>query len=228
MLSLSASQMVRSELNVAISPLLDAYRAVADDPRFNELYPEYLFLLHTVIRASVPLMHDALDVIGSAGICDEVATGMASYLEHHIPEELGHDELLLQDLAELGWSRSSVLRRTPSPAVAAMVGSQYYWIRHHRPVALLGYIAVLEGYPPTAEEIDALVERSGLPRAAFRTMDVHAQVDEDHHRELYQLMDSMPLTAEDVNAICVSGTATVGFGITAMDEILSRPRLAPA
>ena len=29
----------------------------------------------------------------------------------------------------------------PSPAVAALVGSQYYWLLHHHPVALLGFVA---------------------------------------------------------------------------------------
>ena len=33
---------------------------------------------------------------------------------------------------------------------AALVGAQYYWIRHVHPVALLGYVMLLEGYPPSA------------------------------------------------------------------------------
>jgi hypothetical protein len=32
----------------------------------------------------------------------------------------------------------------PSANVAALVGAQYYWILHHHPVALLGYMATLE------------------------------------------------------------------------------------
>ena len=37
----------------------------------------------------------------------------------------------------------------PPPSVAGLVGSQYYWILHHHPVAFLGYVALMEGYPPT-------------------------------------------------------------------------------
>ena len=76
----------------------------------------------------------------------------------------------------LGRPRSDVLARPPSPTVAALVGSQYYWIFHFHPVALLGYIAVLEGYPPSMAMIDQLEAGTGYPREAFRTMIAHAEL----------------------------------------------------
>lgn len=76
-------------------------------------------------------------------------TGLATYLERHVDEERQHDDWLLEDLAELGVAREDVWGRIPSPNIAALVGSQYYWMRHYHPVALLGYIAVLEGRPPS-------------------------------------------------------------------------------
>ena len=45
-------------------------------------------------------------------------------------------------------SSAREIARPPAPAVAALVGAQYYWVLHHHPVALLGYIGLLEGYPP--------------------------------------------------------------------------------
>ena len=94
---------------------------------------------------------------------------LAAYLEEHVDEERGHDDTLLGDLELLGFPREAVLERMPSPRVAALVGSQYYWILHHHPVAFLGYVALMEGYPPTPDLITALIERTGHPRAAFTT-----------------------------------------------------------
>ena len=54
--------------------------------------------------------------------------------------------------------------RMPSPTVAALVGSQYYWIFHYHPVALLGFVALfVEGHPPTPQLIEVLNERTGFP-----------------------------------------------------------------
>ena len=126
---------------------------------------------------------------------DPLAAPLARYLEEHVDEELGHDETLLDDLELLGVDRASVLARMPSPAVAALVGSQYYWILHYHPVAFLGYVALMEGYPPTPELIDELIERTGFPRDAFRTYVEHAELDPGHRDHLDRTIDSLPLDA---------------------------------
>ena len=84
----------------------------------------------------------------------------------------------------------------PSPSVAGLVGSQYYWIHHYHPVAFLGYVALMEGYPPTPELIDELIERSGHPREAFRTYLEHAELDPGHRDHLDRTLDSLPLERE--------------------------------
>ena len=54
--------------------------------------------------------------------------------------------------------------RPPSPTVAALVGAQYYWIEHVHPVGLLGYVLLLEGWPPTPETVEELRRRTGTRR----------------------------------------------------------------
>ena len=93
---------------------------------------------------------------------EPLAEPLARYLEEHVDEELGHDETLLGDLELLGVDRANVLERMPSPAVAALVGGQYYWILHYHPVAFLGYVALMEGYPPTPELIESSSARPGI------------------------------------------------------------------
>ena len=197
---------------------LAAGRRLFDHPRLAELYPEYLVTMHGIIRASVPLMETASARAAELGD-DLVAAGLVEYLTEHIPEEADHDEWLLEDLELVGVSSASVLDRPPSPTVAALVGAHYYWIRHYHPVALLGYIAVLEGYPPDPVEVQGLVERTGLPQEAFRTLAAHAELDQHHRDELLAAIDALPLSEAQEHVVGVSAVYTVHMTACALEEV---------
>jgi pyrroloquinoline quinone (PQQ) biosynthesis protein C len=147
---------------------------------------------------------------------------LAQYLELHVDEELGHDETLLDDLEVLGLERERVLARMPSPAVATLVGAQYYWILHHHPVAFLGYVGVMEGYPPTDELVELLLERTGFPREAFTTFAEHGELDPGHRDHLDRTLDALPLTEGHEQAIGASATATVALATKAAEEVVAQ------
>ena len=151
---------------------------------------------------------------------DPLGAPLAAYLEEHVDEELGHDETLLDDLEVLGFDRASVLERMPPPAVAGLVGSQYYWILHHHPVAFLGFVALMEGYPPTPELIETLIERTGYPREVFRTYIEHAELDPGHRDHLDSTLDALPLDAAHESAIGISAIATASLAARSLEEIL--------
>jgi hypothetical protein len=221
-LQLSHSQRLRMKLKLTLPELGLAGAAINTHPRIAEILPDYLYTTHCMIRASVPLMRVAAERSRELAHADAVATAIEPYFTKHIREEMHHDEWLLEDLAVLGFDPAVLLKQPPSPAVAAMVGSQYYWIHHYHPVALLGYIAVMEGYPPTVEQVDDLVTKTGFPRAAFRTMLRHAQLDPHHRDDLDRLLDTLPLTPQQVGVIGVSGLQTVHLGSRAVREIVER------
>jgi hypothetical protein len=158
------------------------------------LYPEFLFRNHAVIRSSVPLMKAAAEACKARFAADRVAEGLESYLRKHIPEEMNHDEWVLDDLEKLGVRRDDVLKRIPPLSAAMLVGPQYYWIAHVHPIALLGYIAVLEGTPPNAEYFGDVLGRAGIPEAAASNIFLHAKLDPTHRDELNAALDSLPLT----------------------------------
>jgi hypothetical protein len=108
----------------------------------------------------------------------------------------------------------------PSPAVASLVGSQYYWILHYHPVAFLGYVALMEGYPPTPELIETLITRTGYPRQAFRTYIEHAELDPGHRERLDRTIDSLPLEARHESALGLSAIATAAQAARSLEEIL--------
>lgn len=190
-----------------------------DDLR--EVYPRYLVATHGIIRASVPLMQRALEVArqnASAG--DSVCGGLAAYLEKHIPEEMHHDEWLLEDLDRLGVGRACATDPPPSPTVASMVGRQYYLIHHVHPVALLGYIGFLEGYPPSEDLCEHGAASTGYPVEAFRTLRKHAHLDRFHCRELDQALDGLPLTAEQLNLVCANAVQSADQLCCVIEEFL--------
>ena len=148
-----------------------------------------------------------------------LARPLADYLSEHIDEEQHHDETLLDDLEAIGLERSSVLERIPSREVAELVGSQYYWIHHFHPVSFLGYVAVMEGYPPTSELIETLVARTGFPRTAFKAYLEHAELDPGHRDHLDRTLDALPLDDRHEQALGVSAIATATMAARSLERI---------
>jgi hypothetical protein len=218
-LSTAESDRLRGKIELVLPDLIGASRRLILDPRIADLYPKYLFTLHCIIRASVPLMETARKRAGELAPNDPVGAALAPYLDEHILEERDHDEWLLEDLDVLGEDRSSILTRPPSPTVAAAVGAQYYWILHYHPVALLGYVAVLEGYPPSIELLDDLADRTGHSRTAFRTLIAHAELDPGHRHELDSLLDCLPVTQEQSTVMGLSALYSVRMLTRAIEEL---------
>ena len=137
------SELLRFKIQLASAGLAKNLDKLWDSPDVTRLFPEFLILMHQVIRASVPLMENARAKTMNSS--DALSNNLTLYFDEHVREEEDHDEWTLQDLETAGFDRAKITSRMPSHNVAAMVGSQYYWINHYHPVTLLGYIAVLEG-----------------------------------------------------------------------------------
>jgi hypothetical protein len=216
------AERLRGAIELLLGGLVKESERLLDHPRVRDLYPEYLFMGHCVIRASVPLMETARERALSMAPSDPVAAELAGYLGEHIDEERHHDEWLLDDLVAIGVERAGVVARPPSATVASAVGAQYYWILHYHPVALLGWIGLLEGYPPWPETIDRLMARTGYGPEAFRTLIAHAELDPHHGDELFEALDRMSLTAEQSAAIGLNGMSSVHLLAIALDEVTGR------
>lgn len=176
--------------------------------------------MHGVIRASVPLMELAARRCAERAADDPVAGPLRQYLLRHIEQERGHDDWLLEDLAALGCELPRRVDAQPSPTVARLVGAQYYWIEHYHPVALMGYIAVLEGNAPTPELGDWIVRTAGVPEGAVRTAREHAELDARHAEAAFHLLEALALTAAQTNAVTISGLHTAETLIKLFAEVV--------
>jgi hypothetical protein len=214
------SRRLRNELELGLPGLISASQRLCGHADVSAVYPEYLVLTHTIIRASVPLMEAARDRSRSLP-GDPVAAIVAGYTERHIDEERDHDAWLLEDLASMGVDPATVVARPPSPTVAALVGSQYYWIHHFHPVALLGYMLLLEGYPPSLQDVERLRAGTGYGPGAFRTLLLHADLDPHHGEELDAVLDSLPLSSELRIVLGLSALTSVQLVTAALDDLLA-------
>jgi hypothetical protein len=150
-----------------------------------------------------------------------------TYLAAHAIEERGHDQWVLDDLGATGIDPLLALERIPSSKVATLVGAQYYWLRHVHPVSLLGHMAVVEGHAPQSNFAERLRKVTGYPPDAFRTIERHAHIDLNHARDLYALIDSLPLEPRHETLMGISALHTVQAAIDVFEEILGAPSPSP-
>ena len=109
------------------------------------------------------------------------------YYFFHWGEERGEIVVLVEDLKAAGIDSSSL---TPDPTAMAMIGTQYYLLKHVHPVCLLGYMAIMEADPTPIEMVEALEKMHG--DHLFRFLRMHAVKDLEHRKELIALIDQAP------------------------------------
>lgn len=208
------SQRLRAKIDLMRSSMRAAATSFWTHPNLRDLLPRYLCTLYRVIEASVPLLRLAAHRCGERAAFDPLAATLTDYFTRHAAEERDHDAWLLEDIESLGIRRADVIASVPSATVASLVGSQYYWIQHEHPVALLGYLAVIE-QPTDPAYYDEVARRTKLPKDAFRTLIYHARVDSDHEHDLDRCIDALPLTSKHESVIGSSAIISAG-GVAAV------------
>jgi len=214
----SNSKLVGDRMDVTCGRLYATYARFWQQPALETVVPAFFILMHQIVRASVPLMESARSLCVGRD-ADAVARPLSRYLAVHIGEERHHDDWLLDDLAAAGVPKDDVREAIPSRSVASLVGAQYYWVRHCHPVAIVGYMRVLEGNPPSDAHIDRLRHESGLPGDAFRTYRLHGSADPGHRDDLDALLDTLPLSESQLHLIWLSAFHTAETLADCLDDL---------
>jgi hypothetical protein len=121
----------------------------------------------------------------------------------------------------MGIERSAILARLPKESATELVGVQYYWIEHYHPIALAGYIATMEGDPPSIDFIEDVARRNHLPLNCFTSFLYHARIDLEHRRELDEALDALPLTVDHLALIGLSSLRTIRMMTEIMEDIVT-------
>jgi hypothetical protein len=216
--------MLRAKIRLAEPCLLAVSDQFWTHAHLREIFPEFLFMMHSIIRSSVSLLNAAADAAQHRAGTDPVSRKIADYYRTHALEETHHDDWLLEDLEAIGAERSKTLARMPSPEVASLVGAQYYWALHVHPVSLFGYLAVLEGNPSSLKQLSKIRATHKLPAEGFRTMVKHARLDPHHRDEMFAQMDELPLTSTQSELVALSAFHAIEHLALALEEILDTHR----
>lgn len=221
------SEVLWAKIRLAENRLLYASAEFWTHEELPLMLPAFLIQLHRVMTGGLSLMTVARDRARIRSN-DEVASICAAYLDTHIAEESDHDEWLLSDLESIGVPRDEVIHAQPLDAVASLLGKEYFWIFHAHPVAVFGYLIVLEGYAPLSAELDRIRINSGYPESAFRCLQAHAENDPHHIADLNATLDGMPLSAEQTMLVALSAFHTMDAVATIFEELIQRHAHSPS
>ena len=217
---LSHSQILRSKIAMVTPRLSEQLYQFWNHPRIGEIFPKHLEVLYHTVHASVPLLEAALSEAMRLELTCPVARALIPYLGKHIREEKDHDVWVLEDLEVFGIDRKSVIEKIPPSVVATQIGSQYYYIKYAHPLAVVAYLAVVEGSPPMADQLDRLVTSSGIPKGALRSFYKHADIDRYHSKELWAFIDTLPLTHKQTNLLGLNAMLTIEHSAAALEYLL--------
>lgn len=165
--------------------------AVAGRINVEAVSRPWLVMLFQVIRATTPVLEYA---VGALNLIEHIPSQyefkLFAYFVQKMKDERGHDGMLAADLERAGISDPWTV--PANPFVAEMVGRQYYLVDFVHPAVYLGFIGLLEGFPPTIEQVEELAQKSKLPPEAWRTARLHAEADVKHRAALSDMLDATP------------------------------------
>ena len=165
-------------------------RALAGDIDRN-LYLEFLTQAYHHVRHTVPL----LMAVGSR--ISPRHEWLSEPILHYLDEERGHEQWILNDIANAGGDRAAAAASQPSIATECMVAYAYDTVQRRNPLGFFGMVFVLEGTSVALalNAADRIQSQLQLPTNAFSYLRSHGQLDQEHVGDLESILGR--LVAED-------------------------------
>lgn len=139
-------------------------------------YLAFLGQAYHHVRHTVPLL------MACGARLPEHLLWLRGAIGEYIREEMGHEEWILDDIAACGGDAAAVRASSPNPPAELMIAYAYDMIQRLNPVGFFGMVFVLEGTSVrlATRAADAIMNRLDLPRKAFRYLNSHGALDQDH------------------------------------------------
>ena len=165
-------------------------------------YTRYLAAMYPMSQATVSVLRFArARCLRRPG--DPLSRALAVFLTRHIGEESRHERWVAADLAALG--NGAPATALPSAGLTGLIGAQYHLIEAVHPVAVLGYMAVLQSDPPSRALLDHLLAVTG-DSTAVTALSRHAEPGNAPLAATYALLDRLIL----------GGTLRAAVGLSAL------------
>lgn len=149
------------------------------------LYVEFLTQAYHHVKHTVPLLTLVRDRLPAHH------EWLRAELDHYIEDESGHDQWILDDIAEAGGDPDAAAASPPGIATEAMVAYAYDTVMRGNPLGFFGMVFVLEGTSVAlAISAAAAIRKSlSLPAAAFTYLRSHGELDRQHVGHLSSILE---------------------------------------
>ena len=155
-------------------------------------YVAFLQQAYHHVKHTVPLL------MATGARLSEDKEWLRKAVAEYIEEELGHQEWILNDIANCGFDKERVRSSAPAPATELMVAYAYDAINRINPLCFFGMVFVLEGSSTELADQAALniLEKTQLPKSAFSYLRSHGAIDQEHILFFEKLMNRINDEAE--------------------------------
>jgi pyrroloquinoline quinone (PQQ) biosynthesis protein C len=154
----------------------------------------------------------------AASRCVNTHPELAQYLLNHAAEERGHNEWAHADLRDLRVKEGIILSTRAVPACAAMIGYTYYLAGHGNPVALYGWMYILEavGADLGPDAAEGLKRRFGK---SLHFVGGHAVADQQHTQELQDHIQRYVRLPEDKAEVLHAAEVSADLYVRMFEQI---------
>ena len=163
----------------------------------RELYIEFLTQAYHHVRHTVPLMM----AVGAR--LPERHEWVRESVLHYLDEEAGHEQWILNDIANAGGDRAAAESSQPAVATEAMVAYAYDTVMRRNPLGFFGMVYVLEGTSVALalHAADRIQATLALPTNAFSYLRSHGELDRQPVGDLEGILDR--IAGEDDRAAVI-------------------------
>lgn len=171
-------------------------------------YVAFLQQAYHHVKHTVPLLMNV-----GCKLCEDkewLRTAVAEYIE----EEIGHQEWILNDIAQCGYDKEQVRESQPAFATEMMVSFAYDAINRKSPLMFFGMVHVLEGTSIAMADNAAQVigQSLNLPKKAFSYLVSHGSLDIEHVKFFESLMNQITDETEQATIIDAAKKFYVLYG----------------
>ena len=148
-------------------------------------YAGFLLQAYHHVKHTVPLL------MGVGARLPESKEWLREAVAEYIEEETGHQEWVLNDIAQCGFDKEAARKSTPFESTELMVAYAWDMVNRVNPLGFFGMVHVLEGTSISiaSQAADVIRAKLGLPQQAFSYLYSHGALDQDHIKFLESLMN---------------------------------------
>ena len=148
-------------------------------------YVAFLQQAYHHVKHTTPLL------MASGSRLPESKEWLREAVAEYIDEELGHQEWILNDIAQCGGNREIARNSQPNFATEMMVSYAYDSINRISPLCFFGMVQVLEGTSIHIADLAAekIQQTLGLPNQSFSYLRSHGALDQEHIQFFEGLMN---------------------------------------